>query len=264
MKNSYVSYSPVARSVPFDVLNLAFTKNNVQEVFEEIRKNTVFTPVYYTTVASTTQNLDNTTLVFVTGSATNYKLRFPNATNLFNGQNYIIVNSSTAAIDVVDFSNNLKFNLLAGAIGVIYLRSNATTGGIWDGFVVSGFATGILSYNVTSDTIFTTSATTDTLITGFSITPVAGQYAVWVGADTRITTNNRLVDMVVYKDSTPIENTRRTIQGVSSNFRALHTTLGIVSVNGSNSISVRVRINSASSFEIRQRALLLIRLGPEV
>lgn len=264
MKNSYVSYSPVARSVPFDVLNLAFTKNNVQEVFEEIRKNTVFTPVYYTTVASTTQNLDDTTLVFVTGSATNYKLRFPNATNLFNGQNYIIVNSSTAAIDVVDFSNNLKFNLLAGAIGVIYLRSNATTDGIWDGFVVSGFATGILSYNVTSNTIFTTSATADTLITGFSITPVAGQYAVWVGADTRITTNNRLVDMVVYKDSTSIENTRRTIQGVSSNFRALHTTLGIVSVNGSNSISVRVRINSASSFVIRQRSLLLIRLGPGV
>lgn len=264
MKNSYVSYSPVARSVPFDVLNLAFTKNNVQEVFEEIRKNTVFTPVYYTTVASTTQNLDDTTLVFVTGSATNYKLRFPNAINLFNGQNYIIVNSSTAAIDVVDFSNNLKFNLLAGAIGVIYLRSNATTNGIWDGFVVSGFATGILSYNVTSNTIFTTSATTDTLITGFSITPVAGQYAVWVEADTRIITSNRLVDMVVYKDSTSIENTRRTIQGVSANFRALHTTLGIVSVNGSNSISVHVRINSASSFEIRQRSLLLIRLGPEV
>lgn len=264
MKNSYVSYSPVARSVPFDVLNLAFTKNNVQEVFEEIRKNTVFTPVYYTTVASTTQNLNDTTLVFVTGSATNYKLRFPNATNLFNGQNYIIVNSSTAAIDVVDFSNNLKFNLLAGSIGVIYLRSNATANGIWDGFVVSGFATGIISYNVTSNTFFTTSATTDTLITGFSITPVAGQYAVWVGADTRIITNNRFVDMVVYKDSTSIENTRRTIQGVSSGFRALLTTLGIVSVNGSNSISVRVRINAASSFEIRQRSMLLIRLGPGV
>lgn len=260
----YAQYSPVAKSIPFDTLNVAFTKNNVQEVFEELRKNTVFTPVYYTSVASTTQNLDDTTLVFVTGTALNYKLRFPNATTLFNGQNYIIVNNSTAAIDVVDYGNNLKFNLLAGSVGVIYLRNNSTSNGIWEGFVVSGFATGILSYNVTSDTTFTTSATTDTLITGFSVTPVAGQYAIWIGADVLITTNNRLVDLVVYKDAISVENTRRTIQGVSSNFRALHTTLGIVSVNGSNTISGRVRINSASSFDIRQRSLLLIRLGPEV
>lgn len=264
MSRALIQYSPVARSIPFDKLNLAFTKDNVQEVFEEIRKNTVFTPVYYTSVASTTQNLDNNTLVFVTGSALNYKLRLPNATTLFNGQNYIIVNASTAEINVVDFGNNIKFNLLADSIAVIYLQNNTTANGIWNGFVVSGFATGIVNYNLTSNTAFTSSATTDTLITGFSLTPIAGQYAVWAHADVTITTNNRLLDMVIYKNTSAIENTRRTVRGTSSNFKALHSTLGIISVNGTDTLGVYVRVNSASSFTVGQRSLLLIRLGPEI
>ncbi|MEO0271690.1 MAG: hypothetical protein ABIM30_01200 [candidate division WOR-3 bacterium] len=264
MSKANIQYSPVARSIPFDAINLAFTKSNVQEVFEEIRKNTVFTPVYYTTIANTTQNLDDTTLNFITGSALNYKLKLPNATTLFNGQNYIIVNASTAEINVVDYGDNLKFNLLANSVATIYLQNNSTSEGIWDGFVVSGFATGIVNYNLTSNVSFTSSSTTDTAITGFSLIPVAGQYAVWVHVDATITTNNRLLDIVIYKNTTSIENSRRTIQGTSSNFRALHSTMGIISFNGTDTINIMVRINSSSSYTIGQRSLLLIRLGPEV
>lgn len=264
MGHVYINHSPVARQIPFDILNIAFTKDNVQEAFEEIRKNTIFTPVYYTTVANSTQDLDNTTLVFVTGSQLNYKLRLPNATTLFNGQNYIVVNASTAEINVVDYGNNIKFNLLADSIAIIYLQNNSTTNGIWNGFIVSGFATGIVNYNLTSNTPFSSSSTTDTLITGFSLTPVAGQYAVWAHCDATIVTNNRLLDLVIYKNATSIENTRRTVQGTSSNFRCLHSTLGIISVNGTDTLGVYTRINSTSSFTIGQRSLLLIRLGPEV
>jgi hypothetical protein len=257
------SYNPVAQEIPVDILNKAFKKDNVQEVFEEIRANTVFVPRNFTTTLNTTENLDGHTLNFVTGTATGYVLRLPNATSLFNGQNYIIANNSSSAISVTDFNGMPEFELLADSIGILYLRSNSTSSGIWEGFVVSGFATGIISYSITGSSPFTTSSSSDVLITGFSITPVAGQYSCWYSADITIGTNNRLADCVVYKVNSPEETTRRTVQGTSTNFRSAHQTLGIVSLNGSQAISVRANI-SGGNLTVGQRTFLLIRLGPEV
>lgn len=260
---SKITMSPVAQSIPFDTLNLAFKKDNVQEVFEEIRKNTTFTPEYWTTSNNTTENLTESTLNFVNGTGVNYRLRLPNATTVFNGQNYIIVNKSSTAISIVNQSDMSIFELLADSIAVIYLRSNSTVNGIWDGFIVSGFATGILSYTLTSQTPFTTTSSADVLITGFSLLPVAGEYSCWYSQDMTIQQNNRLTNVVFYRAGTTRADTRRTVQGVSNNFRANHQTLGIISVNGNQSIDVRVNI-SAGQLTVGDRSLVLIRLGPEV
>lgn len=255
--------SPVSAQIPFDILNKSFTKDNVQEVIEELRTNTVFVPRYFTTVLNTTDSLDGNTLNFVTGSATGYKLRLPNATTLFNGQNYIIANNSTSSISAVNFDNVSEFELLADSIAIIYLRSNSTNAGIWEGFTVSGFATGILSYRLVSSTNFTTSSAADTLITGFSVTPVAGEYACWYSSDITIATNNRLAQCVFYRDGVAVETTRRTNQGTSSNFRSNQQTLGVISVNGTQTVDVRLNI-SGGNLTTGQRTFILIRLGPEV
>lgn len=260
---SKIKMSPVAQQIPFDILNKSFSKDNLQEAVEELRANTVFVPRYFTTILNTTELLDGHTLNFVTGTATGYILRLPDATTLFNGQNYIIANNSTATVSVVNFGNISEFELLADSIAVLYLRSNSTSTGIWEGFVVSGFATGILSYRLVSSTNFVTSSAADTLITGFSVTPVSGEYACWYSSDITITTNNRFAQCIFYRNGLAVETTRRTNQGTSSNFRANQQTLGVISVNGTQPIDVRVNI-SGGNLTVGQRTFLLIRLGPEV
>ena len=255
-------YNPVAQEIPVNILNKSFTKKNVQEVFEEIRSNTVFVPRYFTSIANTTENLDGHSLNFIAATATGYVLRLPEATGLFNGQNYIVANNSSSSVAITNFNGDPEFELLADSIGILYLRSNTTSSGVWEGFVVSGFATGVLSYNITGSTPFTTASPSDVLITGFSVTPVAGQYACWYSSDLTISTNNRLADCVIYKVGSPEETTRRTVQGTSSNFRSAHQSLGIISFNGSQAASVRTNI-SGGNLTVGQRTFLLIRLGPE-
>lgn len=260
--SDFFKASPTAGSIPFDKLNLAFTKDNVQEVFEEIRKNTVYTPDYLTTVLNTTENLHNSTLNFITGTQTGFNLRVPDATTLFNGQNYIVANQSSTSISILNNSNTQLFEVLAGSIAFIFLRSNSTPNGIWEGFIVSGFATGILSYKLTSSIDFVSASPTDTIITGLSLIPAAGEYAVWYSSSIIITTNNRFSDCLLYKNGAAVADTRRTVQGTSSNFSSSHQTTGVISVNGSESIDVRVNI-SGGNMTTSNRTLLLIRLGPE-
>lgn len=261
MLNVYVS--PVSRAIPYDPTTGSIRSTNVQEVFQELRKNTTFDPEYTTTTLNGTLSLtfSNSTLHFVTGTQTGFKIKLPDATTLFNGQNYIIANESSASIQILDNNNTFLFEVLADSIATIFLQSNATVPGIWVGYVVSGFATGILSYNVISQVEFLTSSLSDVLITGFTVTPVAGTYGVWYSADIQIDTNNRVADCTIYRAGVALADTNREMQGTSTNFQTSQQTLGIVSVNGTQTIDVRVA-SSGGQIRIGNRSLLLIRLGP--
>jgi hypothetical protein len=90
--------------------------------------------------------------------------------------------------------------------------------------------------------------------------PVTGRYAVWFSADIDISQNNRLADCTIYNDGVAATDTKRTVQGVSSNFNSNFQTLGEVTVDGSKAIDIRVAISSGN-LTVGGRTLLLIRLG---
>lgn len=252
-----------ARGTPFDNSNTSIRSVTMQEVVEEMRKQTVHDPEYTTTTLNGFLNLSttNSTLHFISGTATGFTVKLPNATQLFKGQVYVIANESSASVDVEDFDGNFLFEILADSVATIFLQGNSTSAGIWVGYTVSGFATGILSYNIVSQTTFSTASSTDVLITGFTVTPVAGTYGVWYSADIEIVTNNRIADCTIYRAGVAIADTNREMQGTSSKFQTSQQTIGIVSVNGSQSVDVRVA-SSGGTINIGNRSLLLIRLGP--
>jgi hypothetical protein len=253
----------VARSTPFDVLNNSIKADNVQEAFEELRKQTVYEPQYTTLINNTIYSLtsDSSTLQFFTGTGTNTTVRLPNATTLANGHSFILANESSSAVAIQDGSNNALAELLSDSIAYYFLQDNGNAAGTWVGFVVSGFATGILSYTLSSEITFSTTSTTDVIITGFSLLPVAGRYSCWFNANISSGNNSSVNYYSIYRGGVKINDSERIATSISSGASA--STLAIVNVNGSQAVDVRVR-RSANTLTVESRTLLLIRLGPEL
>jgi hypothetical protein len=99
---------------------------------------------FATDITSITSSATTTQLVstdphtfFVTGSTTGQIMALPNATTLRNGQQYWILNASTASITCQQFggSNAVTINP-NGAIRYV-LRDNSTTAGVWNRAVSS-------------------------------------------------------------------------------------------------------------------------------
>lgn len=118
----------------------------------------------------------------------------------------------------------------------------------------------VVNYKITSGITFTTLSNTDVLITGMTVTPQSGNYAVWFSSDLNIVQNNALVNTSIYKAGVQISDSERTNQGSSSNFQTQAQTITTVSVDGTEQISVRVRV-SKGQLDVNGRTLLLIRLG---
>ena len=126
--------------------------------------------------------------------------------------------------------------------------------------ITNTVATGLLSYVLTSDITFSTDSASDVLITGFTVTPDSGRYAVYYSSDIVISQNNRIAQNVIYVDGAAVSNTRRRVQGISANFAANQQTVGQVIVSGSQVVDVRVNV-SAGALDVNQRSLVLLRLG---
>jgi hypothetical protein len=254
-----------ARGTPFDIVGNSLRKENLQEVAEELRKQTVYDPEHTVTSASGDLNLSTTssTLHFLTGSALGFDINLPNATTLFEGQSYILVNESTSSVSIKDSAGTQIFELLAESIAIVFLQDNATSAGLWVGYVVSGFATGILSYNVTSSTLFTTTSATDVVITGFTVTPVAGRYAVWFNARMQSSSASATNNWRIYKDGVGVADSDRGARFGAASTDFPCSTQTVISVNGSQAVDVRVR-RTGGTLSVFDRTVTLIRLGPEV
>jgi len=259
------SSTQVASSVPFRNSGTSLREKTVQNILQELRSQTVYDPQYTTTVLNGSTLLDSTssTMQFVTGTNTGHFFQLPDATTLFNGQSYIISNESTATLHIKDFTSNDLFEVLADSIAVIFLQNNGTSSGLWVGYVVSGFATGILSYNVTSSILFTTTSLTDTLITGFTVTPVAGRYAIWFNARMQSSSASATNNWVIYKNGLIIADSDRGARFGASSTDFGCSTQTVASVNGSEAIDIRVR-RTNGTLSVYDRSVTLIRLGPEI
>lgn len=264
MASSYISSTPVAKEIPFDNTGSSVRNINLQDVVTELRKQTVYDPEHTVTVLNGELNLSTTssTLHFLTGTALNFHINLPNATTLFEGQSYIFTNESSASISIRDTSDIEIFELLSDSIAVLFLQDNATSAGVWVGYVVSGFATGIISYNITSSLLFSTVSATDVVITGFSIIPVAGRYAVWFNARMQSSSASATNNWRVYKAGVGLTDSDRGARFGAASTDFPCSTQTVVSVNGVQAIDIRVR-RTGGTLSVFDRTVTLIRLGPE-
>lgn len=254
--------SPVARAIPLNNTGIAYQSTDLQNALAELRNRIVYTPQTTATTLNGTLQLveSSTSFQIITGTATGYTVKLPNATTLFLGRKFQIANRSSQAIVVRDFDNNLFTTLNSGDLFEATLQADGSSAGVWVNTVVSSLAAGVNAFNVTGSTPFVTSSSTDTILTGLTLTPPAGTYGVWFSADIVIGSNNREAECVIYKAGSEIADTRRSVQGVSSNFSASAQTLGITQVNGSEALDVRVNISSGT-LTVNGRSFLIIRLG---
>lgn len=259
----HVHYTQVASSLPFDnTTSKGFSSTDVQGALEELRDHTVFDSQTQATSTNGTLTLTsaNTNLQFLTGSATGYSVKMPDATTLSLSAYYQIINQSSQTVSVKDSSGAVLFPLGQTSIGYLYLQLNGTAAGSWV-YYQSAISAGIQNYNVVSSTIFTSNAAVDTLITGMTITPVAGTYAIWFNGQITGTGSGQQTDVTLYNGGSAIADSKRSgLSPAGTHIYQLNTQT-VSQFNGTNACAVYVNPNSNSD-TITGRSLLLIRLGP--
>lgn len=122
-------------------------------------------------------------------------------------------------------------------------------------------AGGIVNYNVISSTNFSSSAAADTLITGMTVTPAAGTYAVFFNAENTAAGSGAALWVTVYKAGSAIADSLRKAASPAGTHEFSTSTQTIVQFNGSQTCDIRINPNG-NSMTVNQRSLLLIRLGP--
>lgn len=267
-----VTHSPVAESVPFN--DALFSATEVLAAIKEVRarheiKAVIGAQVYQLTTTATTLNgtlaltATSTVLQFLTGTATGYSVVMPNATGLTNGQFYIITNTTSNVVSVKNNGGTELFQLSQNSIGYLYLQTNSTANGVWVYYQIlaSSTASGIINYNLTSTTPFATSSTTDVVITGFTLTPQAGTYAVWYNASVLHTTTPIGHFWSLYRAGVQIADSLRQQDTAHSNQVMVDSTMAVVSFNGTQTIDVRVRRGTSGTLTVNARSLILVRLG---
>jgi len=199
---------------------------------------------------------------YFTGATAGQIVQLPNATTLAIGQRYEFFNMSSQTIQVKDGSGANLFTLSQSSIAYITLQTNGSSSGGWIAWQVyiSSTASGILNYELISTTTFTTGSTTDVAITGFSVTPQSGRYALWYSGQSFLTTTPKTHWWSFYKGGSQITDSERSQDTAHSSQKMNDSTQTIESFNGTDVIDVRVRTQNGS-MSIYQRSLILIRLG---
>jgi hypothetical protein len=234
-----------------------------------ITKNSVdYVPTSTATTLNGTLTLTvtSTCLQYLTGTATGYTVALPNATTLQTGWLYIIANTTSQTIDIDNGAGTFLFTLSQNSIGYLYLQTNGTTAGVWLYYQVlaSSTASGIINYTLDDATPFTSSVRNPSydLITGFSLTPQAGTYALWYNASVYYTTTPKSHWWAFYLAGVQQAGSIRMQDTAHSNQNMVDITMDVLQFNGSQTIDVRVSCDNTGSITVNSRTLILIRLGP--
>lgn len=208
-------------------------------------------------------NLTNTSgsLQVITGTATGFDVNLPNATTLLNGLVFEILNTSTQSITIDNNADTLLLTLQANSKARFRLVDNATTNGTW---VVETEATNVTDYDITSSTSFSGGFNTDTVITGFTITPPAGTYEGSFSLSiTCGSTSARVYTASFYAGGTLVADSPRRFQAPASNAAGHITSNSKITVNGAQAIDVRVKVNNTSggTITVTDRHMTLRRVG---
>lgn len=244
--------------------NLHMLNNSIESVNKIDKRIAVTVPTYTTAIQGGTLELDNesTSVHFITGTVSNFSVKFPNATTLHNGVNYEIYNRTNSPITLKYQDDSLIGILSPESVSSLILQDNSTVNGMYSPFSVEvNQASGISNYNATSSSIFSTTSDIYTVIDQFSITPAAGKYAIWFSCSATSSTNNANNFVVLSKNGTIIQESERRAQSVSSNFVLQLQTLAIIDFDGTEELTASVKVTSGT-LTITDRTGVAIRLGP--
>lgn len=126
--------------------------------------------------------------------------------------------------------------------------------------LMGAIATGLLNYNVVANTVYSTTSLTDVLLTGMSVTPVAGTYLVLFDANIALTTNNSIASFTFYKNAVAVPDTLRNVQASGGSWVGTADIGTVVSLNGTDVLTVQNKITSGT-LTVNGRSLALLRLG---
>jgi len=203
----------------------------------------------------------DTTTYLITGSSTGQSIVLPDATNIRIGYKVDIYNQSSQPITLKDGGNNTLIVLSQTSYTQLMLQTNGTAAGSWlYNQVILSIAGGLISYNVISNTDFSSSASVDTLITGMSVTPQSGTYSIWYNAQNTGSGSGQQLDCTIYSGASPITDSKRSNLSTSGGHIFQNSTQTIKSFNGSTACSIYINPNG-NSMTVSQRSMLLIRLG---
>lgn len=260
----YISSTQVASSTPFDnTTSKGYASTDVQAALEELRDHTVYDSQTQATTLNGTLTLTsaNPNLQYTTGTATGYTVQLPNATTIPITSHYQIVNTSSQNVQINDGSGANLFLLGQNSIGHAYLQLQGSAAGTWVWWQLSiNVANGIISYNIVSSTTFSSSANADTLITGMTVTPQAGTYAVWFNSEATGTGAGQQLDVTIYNNGSAVADSKRSNLSTSGTHIFQQSTQTISTFNGTGACEIRVNPNG-NSMSVGARSMLLIRLG---
>jgi len=220
-------------------------------------------PTTQATVAGTlTLTATSDMVQYFTGATAGQIVQLPNATTLIPGHRYEFYNQSSQPITVQDGSGATLFTVSQTSIAYIILQTNGTAAGGWIAWqvFVSSQASGILNYQLISTTAFSTGSTSDVLITGFTLTPSAGTYAVWFNGSSYLTTTPKKHWWSIYKGGTQIADSERAQDTAHSNQTMMDSTQTVAAFDGTQACDVRIRTTNGT-LTMNARSLLLIRMG---
>jgi len=197
--------------------------------------------------------------IFITGSATGYSVKLPDATTLPLNWPILIYNQSTQPVLVKDGSGATLFTLSQTSVGSASVQTNGSQAGTWVTWQI--FATGIVSYNIVSSTNFTSSANAYTLITGMTVTPQSGTYAIWFNSANSATGSGQELDVAIYKGGSIVSDSQRGTLAPAGTHIFQLSTQTVSQFDGTQACEIRVQPNG-NSMTIGNRSMLLIRMGP--
>lgn len=238
--------------------------NNILNINKSQKKILITTPTFTTATTNGTLNLadSSSSVHFITGTASNFSIVFPNATTLDLGVNYEIYNRSSSPVMLKYFDGSMIGVLSPESVSSLILQDNSTSVGIYSPFQVEvNQASGVANYNVNSNTPFATSSSVYVPITDFVVTPAHGKYAVWFNCSASSTNNNSQNTVAIYKNGVIVQDSERNQQAVSSNFNFQLNTLAIIDFNGTEQLQVFIKV-STGTLTIGARTGVALRLGP--
>jgi hypothetical protein len=149
-----------------------------------------------------------------------------------------------------DDASNTSYNNVASGLGTGDVQSAIDA-------LASSVSVGLKNYNVVT---VMSSAAVDTPVTGFSVTPVSGTYALFASVQSTAGGGGQSLDLSIGKAGTVIADSKRTIVSPSGLHISSLTTFTISQFNGSQLAQVYINPNGAAN-TITNRSFLLLRLG---
>jgi hypothetical protein len=142
---------------------------------------------------------------------------------------------------------------------------NSTAGAPLSASTTNGLASGVSNTEVNSTTAATTTSTTDVLMTGMTITPVAGTYLVFFSCWVTNTVGLSNVVISIYVGATQKADSLRQCEPGSSGLTSgsqnmCLATNGVVTVNGSQAITIQWHVQSGTG-TVTNRTLNILRVA---